>query len=82
MGRERWIESGEILAVEGEPSGCFCYWTVRFNVPVGDRQVPWLTLSSVPFGQELILLNQPYLATARATSRATYWSLILKLSGK
>lgn len=70
LGRERWIESGEILAVEGEPSGYF--WVllegeIQCTKKVGDRQVPWVNFGPQSyFGHELILLNQPYLATARA----------------
>ena len=70
LGRERWLESGEILAVEGEPSGGF--WVllegeIQCTKKVGDRQVPWVNFGPQSyFGHELILLNQPYLTTARA----------------
>lgn len=42
LGRERCIESGEILAVEGEPSGYF--WVllsgeIQCTLKMGDRQV-------------------------------------------
>lgn len=74
LGRERWVESGEILAVEGEPSGYF--WVllegeIQFMKKVGDRQVPWVNFGPWSyFGHELILLNQPHLATARATLKS------------
>ena len=70
LGRERWMESGEILAVEGEPSGYF--WVllegeIQFTKKVGDRQVPWVNFGPQSyFGHELILLEKPYFATARA----------------
>ncbi len=70
LGNERWLESGEILAVEGEPSGYF--WVllegeIQFTKNVGDRQVPWINFGPQSyFGHELILLNQPYFATTRA----------------
>ena len=74
LGHGRWIESGEVLAVEGEPSGCF--WVllegqVQFTRMVGDRQVSWLNFGPQSyFGHELILLNQPHFATARATFKS------------
>lgn len=74
LGRERSIKSGEVLAVEGEPSGCF--WVVlegqiQLTKKVGDRQVPWINFGPQSyFGHEVILLNQPYLATARATFKS------------
>ena len=74
LGRERWVESGEILAVEGEPSGYF--WVllegeIQFMKKVGDRQVPWVNFGPWSyFGHELILLNQSHLATARATLKS------------
>ena len=70
LGRERWVESGEILAVEGEPSGYF--WVllqgeIQITKKVGDRQIPWVNFEPQSyFGHELILLNQPSLTTARA----------------
>lgn len=70
LGQERWVESGEILALEGEASGYF--WviisgSIQCMKKVGDRQVPWFNLGSQSyFGHEFILLNQPYFATARA----------------
>ncbi|MBV8886928.1 MAG: cyclic nucleotide-binding domain-containing protein [Chroococcidiopsidaceae cyanobacterium CP_BM_RX_35] len=70
LGHERWLESGEILAVEGEPSGYF--WVllegeIQCTKQVGDRQIPWVNFGPQSyFGHELILLGQPYLATARA----------------
>jgi signal transduction histidine kinase len=70
-GKERWLEADEILAVEGEPSGYF--WVllegeIQCTKRMGDRQVPWTSFGSQAyFGHELILLNEPYLATARAT---------------
>lgn len=74
LGQERWLESGEILGIEGEPSGYF--WVlldgeVQFMKRVGDRQIPWLSFGPQSyFGHELILLNQPNLATARANLRS------------
>jgi signal transduction histidine kinase len=74
LGRERWMESGEILAVEGEPSGYF--WVllegeIQFTKKVGDRQVSWVNFGPQSyFGHELILLNQPHLATTRATLKS------------
>jgi signal transduction histidine kinase len=70
-GKERRLEAGEILAVEGEPSGYF--WVllegeIQCTKQVGDRQVPWINYTSQSyFGHELILLDQPYPASARAT---------------
>jgi signal transduction histidine kinase len=88
LGRERWLESGEVLAVEGEPSGYF--WVllegeIQCTKKVGDRQVPWVNFGPQSyFGHELILLNQPYLATARATltsyllefDTAAFWKMM------
>ena len=74
LGRERWIESGEILAVEGEPSGYF--WVllegeIQCRKQVGDRQVPWVNFGPMSyFGHELILLDQPHLATAQTTLKS------------
>lgn len=74
LGSERWIESGKILAVEGEPSGYF--WVllegeIQCMKKVGDRQVPWVNYGPQSyFGHELILLNQPHFATARATLKS------------
>ena len=71
LGRERWLDPGEILAVEGEASGSF--WVlldgeIQCTKRMGDRQVVWTNFESgAYFGHELILLNYPYLATARAT---------------
>lgn len=46
---------------------------------VGDRQVPWFNFGPQSyFGHELILLNQPYVATAKATLRATLKSYLLE----
>ncbi|NJO94566.1 MAG: cyclic nucleotide-binding domain-containing protein [Hydrococcus sp. RM1_1_31] len=70
-GRERWLETGEILAIEGEPPGYF--WIllegeIHCTTQVGNRQVPWTTYESLTyFGHELILLARPYPASARAT---------------
>jgi signal transduction histidine kinase len=70
LGYERWVEPGEILAVEGEPSNLF--WVllegeIQCTKKVGDRQIPWVNLgSSSYFGHELILLDQPCLTTIRA----------------
>ena len=72
LGREQCIESGEILAVEGEQSGYF--WVllsgeIQFTLKMGDRQVPWVNFGPMSyFGHELILLNQPYLGVVK-TSR-------------
>lgn len=74
LGRERWVESGEILTVEGEPSGYF--WVllegeIQCTKKVGDRQVPWVNFDPHSyFGHEVILLNQPSLATGRATLKS------------
>lgn len=74
LGRERWIESGEILAVEGEPSGYF--WVIldgeiQCRKQVGDRQVPWVNFGPMSyFRHELILLDQPHLATAQTTLKS------------
>ncbi|MBV9384955.1 MAG: cyclic nucleotide-binding domain-containing protein [Chroococcidiopsidaceae cyanobacterium CP_BM_ER_R8_30] len=74
LGRERWLESGEILANEGEPSGYF--WVllegeIQFTKQVGDRQIPWMNFGPQSyFGHELILLDQPYRVTARAMLRS------------
>jgi signal transduction histidine kinase len=70
-GKERWLKTDEILALEGEPSGYF--WVllegnIQCTKRVGDRQVLWTSFGSQTyFGHELILLDQPYLASARAT---------------
>jgi signal transduction histidine kinase len=70
LGRERVLSSGEILATEGEPSGTF--WIllegeIQCTKKIGDRQVPWTNFGPLSyFGHELILLDRPYLATARA----------------
>lgn len=74
LGHERWLDSGEVLTVEGEPSGSF--WVlldgeIQCTKRVGDRQIPWVTFGPQSyFGHELILLNQPYMATARAMTRS------------
>lgn len=70
-GKERWLEMGEILALEGEPPGYF--WVllegeIHCTTLVGNRQVPWTTYeANTYFGHELILLDRPYPASARAT---------------
>jgi signal transduction histidine kinase len=70
LGCDRSLQPGEILAVEGEPSGYF--WVllrgeIQCTKQVGDRQIPWTNFEPHSyFGHELILLDQPYLATARA----------------
>ncbi|GAB4227386.1 MAG: ATP-binding protein [Elainellaceae cyanobacterium] len=70
LGQERWIEAGAILNYEGDPSGQF--WVllegeIQCTKRIGDRQVPWMNFGpQTYFGHELILLNQPYMATARA----------------
>jgi signal transduction histidine kinase len=70
-GKERCLEPDEILAIEGEPSGYF--WVllegnIQCTKRVGDRQVLWMSFGpQTYFGHELILLDQPYLASARAT---------------
>lgn len=70
LGRERWLESGEILAVEGEQSEKFCVLLegeIQCTRKVGDRQIPWINLGPQSyFGHELILLNQPSMVTVRA----------------
>jgi signal transduction histidine kinase len=74
LGQYRSLQSGEILAVEGEPSGYF--WVllegeIQCSKRVGDRQVPWVNFGIHDyFGHELILLNHSYLATARATTKS------------
>lgn len=74
LGCERWLESGEILSLEGEPSEYF--WVlldgeIQCTKKVGDRQVPWVDFGPLSyFGHEQILLNQPYLSTARATLKS------------
>lgn len=74
LGHGRWIEPGEILAVEGEPSGYF--WVlldgeIQCTKKMSDRQVPWANFGPQSyFGHELILLNQPQLTTARATLKS------------
>lgn len=73
LGQGRWVESGEMIAVEGN-SGCF--WVildgeVQCMRKVGDRQVPWINFGPQSyFGHELILLNQPNLFVARATCKS------------
>ncbi|NJO66532.1 MAG: cyclic nucleotide-binding domain-containing protein, partial [Leptolyngbyaceae cyanobacterium RM1_405_57] len=70
LGCDRSLQPGEILAVEGEPSGYF--WVllrgeIQCAKQVGDRQIPWTNFEPHSyFGHELILLDQPYLTTARA----------------
>lgn len=70
LGKERSLKSGEILASEGEPSNLF--WVllegeIQCTKLIGARQVPWTNFTPQSyFGHELILLNQPCLATARA----------------
>jgi len=52
---------------------------IQCTKKVGDRQVPWLTLVLSPF---LTGTNSPQSALpchCTSNSRATYWSLILKL---
>jgi signal transduction histidine kinase len=74
LGCGRWLESGEILAVEGEASEYF--WVIldgeiQCTKKVGDRQVPWINFGPQSyFGHEQILLNQSHLATARATLKS------------
>lgn len=74
LGCERSLEPGEVLAVEGEPAGFF--WVllegeIQCTKQVGDRQVPWTNFEPYSyFGHELILLDQPYLATARALPKS------------
>lgn len=71
LGQERRVESGEVLSVAGDSAGLF--WVVLEGEVqclrrVGDRQVPWVNFGPQSyFGHELILLDQPYLFTARAT---------------
>lgn len=78
-GRERWLEPGEVLAVEGEASGCF--WVlldgeIQCTKKMGNRQVLWINFEPGSyFGHELILLDRPYLATARATSSSRLFEL-------
>lgn len=88
LGRDRWMESGEILGVEGEPSGNF--WVllegeIQCTKRLGDRHVPWDNYGPQSyFGHELIFLDQPYLATARATRKSrllefdtpAFWSML------
>jgi signal transduction histidine kinase len=70
LGCDRQLNPGEILAVEGEPAGSF--WVLlegelQCTKRMGDRQVPWVNFGPQSyFGHELILLDQPYMATARA----------------
>ncbi|MGJ3245830.1 MAG: ATP-binding protein [Elainellaceae cyanobacterium] len=72
-GRERVIESGYLLAKEGDPMGSF--WVlldgeIHCVKQVGDRQVPWITYGPHSyFGHELILLDKPCLASAYASTR-------------
>jgi signal transduction histidine kinase len=74
LGCERWLEGGEVLAVEGAPSGQF--WVVldgeiQCTKQIGDRQIPWVNFGSHSyFGHELILLGQPNLTTSRATCKS------------
>lgn len=74
LGCNRWLESGEILAVEGAPAGHF--WVllqgeIHCTRQMGDRHVPWTTYGPQSyFGHELIFLDQPYMATARATCKS------------
>lgn len=74
LGRERWLEVGEILAVEGEPAADFYVLLdgeIQCTKKVNDRQVPWINLGPQSyFGHELILLNQPSLVTVRAMLRS------------
>lgn len=88
LGCERSLEPGEILAVEGEPSGSF--WVlldgeIQCTKQMGDRQIPWTNFEPYSyFGHELILLEQPYLATARALPKsnllefdtAAFWKMM------
>jgi signal transduction histidine kinase len=70
-GKERWLEMGEVLAIEGESPGYF--WVllegeIHCTTLVGNRQIPWTTYeANTYFGHELILLDRPYPASARAT---------------
>jgi signal transduction histidine kinase len=70
LGCDRYLSPGDILAVEGAPSGYF--WVllegeIQCTKRMGDRQVPWVNFGPKSyFGHELILLDQPYMATARA----------------
>ena len=44
LGRGQWVESGEILAIEGEPAASFCVLIegqIQSTKKVGDRQIPW-----------------------------------------
>lgn len=74
LGCERSLEPGEVLAVEGEPAGFF--WVllngeIQCTKQMGDRQIPWTNFEPYSyFGHELILLDQPYLATARALPKS------------
>jgi signal transduction histidine kinase len=88
LGQKRSLSSGEILAFEGEPSETF--WVllegeIQCTKQVGTRQIPWTNFTSHSyFGHELILLNQPCLATAKAFlncellefSLFTFWKII------
>jgi signal transduction histidine kinase len=71
QGCDCWLDSGEILAVEGGSAENF--WVllegeIQCTKRVGDRQVPWVNFPAPSFfGHELILLDRPILATARAT---------------
>ncbi len=71
-GVERWLEANDILTAEGD-CGAF-FWVllegeIHCTKRVGDRQVPWITYQpNSYFGHELILLERPVLATARARS--------------
>ena len=70
-GKERLLECGEILAVEGELPEYF--WVllegeIQCTKRVGDRQILWTSFGPQSyFGHELILLAQPYPSSARAT---------------
>lgn len=70
LGKMRSLPSGEILAQEGEPSTSF--WLllegeIQCTKQIGDRQIPWTNFTAYAyFGHELILLDQPCLATAKA----------------
>lgn len=69
--KERWLEAGEILALEGESPGYF--WIllegeIQCTTQVGNRQIHWTTYeANTYFGHELILLDRPCPASARAT---------------
>jgi signal transduction histidine kinase len=69
-GKERWLKPDEILAVEGDRPQSF--WVllegeIQCTTRVGNRQVLWTSFGNGSyFGHELLLLDRPYPASARA----------------